>query len=243
MQNSLSCTPILLLLEGKRGCFAWWLWPYGNAKVALLQHKQAGFVVLFLACSACWLCNILVVRRLSITAQNSRISHQRFCCALSEEYWALEMQISYLDMRYMFLDMKTWGTCFLDMKTWGTCFLDMKTWGTCFLDKIFELCAKAHCELFSFELIGRIQPIQNSDWLAGLWQKHSSTVRLWVQTLSGLNKRLYIRSYENQFSTTWRKAFYLCKARTHNRKKQKKHKATLCNLCFVCDILPINMVN
>ncbi len=31
-----------------------------------------------------------------------------------------------------------------------------------FLDKIFELCAKAHCELFSFELVGRIQPIQNS---------------------------------------------------------------------------------
>ena len=93
MQNSLSCTPILLLLEGKRGCFAWWLWLYCNAKVALLQHKQAGFVVLFLACSACWLCNILVVRRLSITAQNSRISHQRFCCALNEEYWALEMQI------------------------------------------------------------------------------------------------------------------------------------------------------
>ena len=127
MQNSLSCTPILLLLEGKRGCFAWWLWLYCNAKVALLQHKQAGFVVLFLACSACWLCNILAVRRLALTVQNSRISRQRFCCALNEEYWALEMQISYLDMMYMFLDMKTWCTCFLDMKTWCTCYLDMKT--------------------------------------------------------------------------------------------------------------------
>ena len=30
---------------------------------------------------------------LSSTAQNSRISHQRFCCALNWEYWALEMQI------------------------------------------------------------------------------------------------------------------------------------------------------
>ena len=27
-------------------------------------------------------------------------------------------------------------------------------------------------------------------------------IRLWAQTLSGLNKRLYIRSYENKFSTT-----------------------------------------
>ena len=29
-----------------------------------------------------------------------------------------------------------------------------------------------------------------------------STYRLWAQILSDLNKRLYIRSYENQFSTT-----------------------------------------
>ena len=27
-------------------------------------------------------------------------------------------------------------------------------------------------------------------------------VRLWAQTLSGLTERLYIRSYENKFSTT-----------------------------------------
>ena len=27
-------------------------------------------------------------------------------------------------------------------------------------------------------------------------------IRLWAQTLSGLTERLYIRSYENKFSTT-----------------------------------------
>ena len=30
--------------------------------------------------------NLLYINTLSQTAQNSRISHQRFCCALNEEY-------------------------------------------------------------------------------------------------------------------------------------------------------------
>ena len=37
--------------------------------------------------------NQLHINVLSLHAQNSRISHQRFCCALNWEYWALEMQI------------------------------------------------------------------------------------------------------------------------------------------------------
>ena len=36
----------------------------------------------------------------------------------------------------------------------------------------------------------------------GFDKKPLSTIRLWTQILSDLNKRLYIRSYENQFSTT-----------------------------------------
>ena len=37
--------------------------------------------------------NQLHINALSLHAQNSRISHQRFLSALNEEYWVLEMQI------------------------------------------------------------------------------------------------------------------------------------------------------
>ena len=69
-------------------------------KVALLQCKSGaiaakiGFLALsFFAHFAHQPPNPLCLNRLSLHAQNSRISHQRFCCALNWEYWALEMQI------------------------------------------------------------------------------------------------------------------------------------------------------
>ena len=69
-------------------------------KVALLQCKsgaiaaKSGFLALsFFAHFAHQPPNPLCLNRLSLHAQNSRISHQRFCCALNWEYWALEMQI------------------------------------------------------------------------------------------------------------------------------------------------------
>ena len=69
-------------------------------KVALLECKsgaiaaKSGFWALsFFAHSAHQPPNPLCLNRLSLHAQNSRISHQRFCCALNWEYWALEMQI------------------------------------------------------------------------------------------------------------------------------------------------------
>ena len=62
-------------------------------KVALLQCKsgaiaaQTGFLLLlFFAHSPYKLSNSLCINRLSLHAQNSKNSHQRFCCALSEEY-------------------------------------------------------------------------------------------------------------------------------------------------------------
>ena len=69
-------------------------------KVALLECKSGAiapnyaclyplFIAHFFPCRH----NQLCVNKLSLHAQNSRISHQRFLCALSEEYLALEMQI------------------------------------------------------------------------------------------------------------------------------------------------------
>ena len=69
-------------------------------KVALLGCKSGAiapnyaclyplFIAHFFSCQH----NRLCVNKLSLHAQNSRISHQRFLSALSEEYWALEMQI------------------------------------------------------------------------------------------------------------------------------------------------------
>ncbi len=62
-------------------------------KVALLECKsgaiaaKTGFLLLlFFAHSPHKLSNSLCVNRLSLHTQNSKISHQRFCCALSEEY-------------------------------------------------------------------------------------------------------------------------------------------------------------
>ena len=69
-------------------------------KVALLGCKSGAiapnyaclyplFIAHFFLCQH----NRLCVNKLSLHAQNSRISHQGFLSALSEEYWALEMQI------------------------------------------------------------------------------------------------------------------------------------------------------
>ena len=69
-------------------------------KVALLGCKSGAiapnyaclcplFIAHFFPCQH----NRLCVNKLSLHAQNSRISHQGFLSALSEEYWALEMQI------------------------------------------------------------------------------------------------------------------------------------------------------
>ena len=69
-------------------------------KVALLQCKSGAIATQwcflapsFIAHFSSQQHNQLYVSLLSLHAQNSRISHQRFCCALNEEYWALEMQI------------------------------------------------------------------------------------------------------------------------------------------------------
>ena len=69
-------------------------------KVALLGCKSGAiapyyaclyplFIAHFFPCRH----NLLCVNKLSLHAQNSRISHLRFVSALSEEYLALEMQI------------------------------------------------------------------------------------------------------------------------------------------------------
>ena len=69
-------------------------------KVALLECKSGAiatqwcfFAPSFIAHFFSQQHNQLYVSILSLHAQNSRISHQRFCCALNWEYWALEMQI------------------------------------------------------------------------------------------------------------------------------------------------------
>ena len=69
-------------------------------KVALLECKSGAiatqwcfFAPSFIAHFSSQQHNQLYVSTLSLHAQNSRISHQRFCCALNWEYWALEMQI------------------------------------------------------------------------------------------------------------------------------------------------------
>ena len=77
---------IVLLLEGKRGFVALQLWLYWSAKVALWQCERACFESSFVGCSACERCNVLCVSLIKQTAQNSKISHQRFCCALNWEY-------------------------------------------------------------------------------------------------------------------------------------------------------------
>ena len=69
-------------------------------KVALLECKSGAIAPnyaclypLFIAHFFPRRHNRLCVNKLSLHAQNSRISHQRFLSSLSEEYWALEMQI------------------------------------------------------------------------------------------------------------------------------------------------------
>ena len=69
-------------------------------KVALLECKSGAIATndaclapLFIAHFFPQPYNQLHINALSLHAQNSRISHQRFCCALNWEYWALEMQI------------------------------------------------------------------------------------------------------------------------------------------------------
>ena len=84
---------IVLLSECKRGFVALQLWLYWSAKVAVWQCKVACFEPSFVVHHACQRRNTLRISKITQTAQNSRISHQRFCCALSEEYWALGMQI------------------------------------------------------------------------------------------------------------------------------------------------------
>ena len=77
---------IVLLLEGKRGFVALQLWLYGSAKVALWQCERACFEPSFVVCYACERRNVLCVSKIRQIAQNSKISHQRFCCALNWEY-------------------------------------------------------------------------------------------------------------------------------------------------------------
>ena len=69
-------------------------------KVALLECKSGAIATndaclapLFIAHFFPQPYNQLHINVLSLHAQNSRISHKRFCCAPNEEYWALEMQI------------------------------------------------------------------------------------------------------------------------------------------------------
>ena len=66
---------------------------YCMIKVALLECKSGAIaaktgllLLLFFAHSPHKLSNSLCINRLSLHAQNSRISRRRFCCALSEEY-------------------------------------------------------------------------------------------------------------------------------------------------------------
>ena len=77
---------IVLLSECKRGFVALQQWLYGSAKVAVLQYKVACFEPSFTLHHAYQRRNVLYINKITPTAQNSKISHQRFCCALSEEY-------------------------------------------------------------------------------------------------------------------------------------------------------------
>ena len=69
-------------------------------KVPLLECKSGAIAALCACLAPLFIAhffprphNYLHISTLSLHAQNSRISHQRFCCALNWEYWALEMQI------------------------------------------------------------------------------------------------------------------------------------------------------
>ncbi len=77
---------IVLLSECKRGFVALQLWLYWSAKVAVWQCKVACFEPSFVVHHACQRRNTLRISKITQTAQNSKISHRRFCCALSEEY-------------------------------------------------------------------------------------------------------------------------------------------------------------
>ena len=59
---------------------------YWSVKVALLQPNDACFAPSFIAQFFTQQHNQLYVSTLSLHAQNSKISHQRFLCALNEEY-------------------------------------------------------------------------------------------------------------------------------------------------------------
>ena len=77
-QKRLCCITIVTVLECKSGSIA---------------EKSGHFTSLISQRFVVKLHNVLCINVLTQIAQNSRISHQRFCCALNEEYWALEMQI------------------------------------------------------------------------------------------------------------------------------------------------------
>ena len=77
---------IVLLSECKRGFIALQQWLYWSAKVAVWQYKVACFEPSFTLHHVCQRRNILCISKITQTTQNSKNSHQRFCCALSEEY-------------------------------------------------------------------------------------------------------------------------------------------------------------
>ena len=82
-KKSLFSTPTEPLLVWKRGSFVRQQRLYWSVKEALLQPNDACFAPSFIAHLSSQLHNQLYVSILSLHAQNSRISHQRFCCALS----------------------------------------------------------------------------------------------------------------------------------------------------------------
>ena len=82
-KKSLFSTPTEPLLVWKRGSFVRQQRLCWSVKVALLQSNDACFAPSFIAHFSSQLHNQLYVSILSLHAQNSRISHQRFCCALS----------------------------------------------------------------------------------------------------------------------------------------------------------------
>ena len=77
---------IVLLSECKRGFIALQQWLYWSATVAVWQYKVVCFEPSFTAYHTHKRRNALCINKITRAAQNSKISHQRFCCALSEEY-------------------------------------------------------------------------------------------------------------------------------------------------------------
>ena len=71
VQKRLYCMTIVTVLECKSGSMA---------------EKSGSFATLILKRFVRKPHNLLYINTLSLNAQNSRISHQRFCCALSPQY-------------------------------------------------------------------------------------------------------------------------------------------------------------